>query len=413
MVDDDDAAPELVDVTQAQAASSVSHSAAVSGPAAASSPPLGETEPAVASSSSSSSPSTVPVPLLILTGFLGAGKTTLVSRLLSSFASAGSRIAIINNEAASAGVEPALVSSTSVMSFGTLLTLANGCICCSLTSDLVSALNHLLSLPAPSSGPLAYVVVECSGLASPQPLVQQLWVDEELGDRVYLDAVVCVVDGLHALQSLRGGEREQLVEQIVYSDRILINKRDRITADEERAVYDAVHSINSTAPIAVTQHSDIPLQQLLHLHAYDDSGLLPSLPSSSPQQHPHSHDWSIVNLTLQSERRVQIAKVKEWLAALLWQGIYSTVKEEEAEKAAQQAESSRQQVYRMKGAMRAEDGSLWYLQSVQRLFDLFPAAAEEPAEHPAAEVKGAKIVVIGRRLDQRSLQLAFDATLVS
>ncbi|MCJ1296974.1 hypothetical protein MMC34_008543, partial [Xylographa carneopallida] len=182
---DDEAPPALVDLSASDAFFAPPTPAPAPAKAAALSDAL--LQPAAPTATRAA-----PTPLTILTGFLGAGKTTLVSSLLRHFGSLGQRVCIINNEASAASVEPSLVESSSVMSFGTLLTLANGCICCSLTSDLISALNYLLQ--PQTTAPFVYVLVECSGLASPGPLLEQLWVDDALEQRIYLDGVVCVVD---------------------------------------------------------------------------------------------------------------------------------------------------------------------------------------------------------------------------
>ena len=384
-----------------------------------------------------------PTPLTILTGFLGAGKTTLVGRLLRHFSSLGQRIAIVNNEASASSVEPSLVESSSVMSFGTLLTLANGCVCCSLTSDLISALNFLLQ-PQPSAAPFVYVLVECSGLASPGPLLEQLWVDEALEQRVYLDGVLCVVDCKHFRANLRGSEGAQMEQQLVFSDRVLVNKVDTVSDDEKQRVLSEVRRINSQCDTFATERSELPVHDILNIRAFDRS-----MPRSTHSQHsehehehehaadeccppssssstvhascvPHIHDPSLVNLVFSSSRPVSLPALKAWLSEVLWTDVYDD-KEEEAEDgsgrppssehyssaAAVAAAAGQQFVYRMKAAMRASDGSVWFLQSVQRLFDLFEAKSDEDKR----SVQGVKLVVIGRNLQQDKLDAGFHSIL--
>ena len=405
-----------------------------------------------------------PTPLTILTGFLGAGKTTLVSSLLRHFGSRGQRVAIINNEASASEVEPALVESSTVMSFGTLLTLANGCVCCSLTSDLISALNYMLQpqpQPEPQSdsevpssasgGPFVYVLVECSGLASPGPLLEQLWVDEALEQRVYLDGVVCVVDCKHFLGNLSGSEGGQMEQQLVFSDRVIVNKADTVSDGDVQRVLSEVRRINSQCEAIAAVRSQVPVDSILNIRAFDRS--LPrtahehsehqdchasSASSSSPSSSscsvtasadscpPHApahgpspsvppvHDRSLVNVVFSSNRRVSLPALKAWLSDVLWSDVYD---EGSSSDGPQQTnvhhsdiaavDAGHQRVYRMKAAMRASDGTVWFLQSVQRLFDLFEAQAEEDKR----SVQGVKIVVIGRNLQQDTLEAGFQSIL--
>ena len=397
-----------------------------------------------------------PTPLTILTGFLGAGKTTLVSALLQHFGSTGQRIAIINNEASAADVEPSLVESSNVMSFGTLLTLANGCVCCSLTSDLISALNYLLAPPPASSAaesvasPFVYVLVECSGLASPGPLLEQLWVDDALEQRVYLDGVVCVVDCAHFVSNLSGSESGQMEQQLVFSDRVIVNKADTVSGDQLQRVMSEVRRINSQCDTLSAVRSQVPVDSILNIRAFERSEprtahsahshaphdelghdhqslssspaaavaaasshslLPPASASASSSPAPHLHDSSLVNLVFSSTRRVSLPQLKSWLSAVLWSDVYddsgSSEGSHHAGSGPSSGSSTAQRVYRMKAAMRAADGSVWFLQSVQRLFDLFEAVAEDDKRN----VQGVKLVVIGRNLQQDTLEAGFQSIL--
>ena len=334
------------------------------------------------------------------------------------------------------------MESSSVMSFGTLLTLSNGCICCSLTSDLVSALNYLLQpQPLPQSQsppsvavagpPFEYVLVECSGLASPGPLLEQLWVDDALGQRVYLDGVVCVVDCRHFTANLSGSEGAQMEQQLVYSDRVLVNKVDTVSDDQRRRVESEVRRINSQCDVFATERSHVPVDSILnirafdsslprstHPHAADDECCLSASTPASPAPHshlqpsaPHIHDTSLVNLVFSSPRPVSLPALKSWLSQLLWTDVYDDEGGSSAAHSGSAAVSASsaggQCVYRMKAAMRASDGSVWFLQSVQRLFDLFEAVADEDRR----SVQGVRLVVIGRSLQQDTLNAGFQSIL--
>ena len=122
-----------------------------------------------------------PIPVTILSGFLGAGKTTLLRYLLK--AEHGLKIAVIENEFSDAGIDTQLLGDEPVQ----VMTLANGCVCCTIHTDLTKAL-HLL-LERLDSGEIAFdrLVIECTGLADPAPVAQTFFIDEELRERYLLD----------------------------------------------------------------------------------------------------------------------------------------------------------------------------------------------------------------------------------
>lgn len=130
------------------------------------------------------------VPLTILTGWLGAGKTTFLHHLVSEISRTNRRAAILQNETSSLmGVERSLALTDANGTVGEVFELGNGCVCCSVRSDFSSAVEELLARRR-----FDFVIVECSGLADPGRLANSLWADDELGGRVYLDAIIAFVD---------------------------------------------------------------------------------------------------------------------------------------------------------------------------------------------------------------------------
>jgi len=127
------------------------------------------------------------VPVTVLTGFLGAGKTTLVNRILSE--QHGKRIAVIENEFGEVGVDHELVIGADEEIFET----SNGCICCTVRGDLIRILNQLRKRRERFDA----VLIETTGLADPGPVAQTFFIDEELKEYYSLDAIVTVVDARH------------------------------------------------------------------------------------------------------------------------------------------------------------------------------------------------------------------------
>ena len=156
------------------------------------------------------------VPVTVLTGFLGAGKTTLVNRILSE--QHGKRIAVIENEFGEVGVDHELVIGADEEIFET----SNGCICCTVRGDLIRILNQLRKRRERFDA----VLIETTGLADPGPVAQTFFIDEELKEYYSLDAIVTLVDARHLEQELT--ESSVAREQIAFADIVLLNKIDLV-----------------------------------------------------------------------------------------------------------------------------------------------------------------------------------------
>jgi G3E family GTPase len=200
---------------------------------------------------------TARVPVTVLTGFLGAGKTTLVNRILSE--RHGRRIAVIENEFGEVGVDQALVIAAEEEIFET----ANGCLCCTVRGDLIRILSQLRK----RRDRFDAILIETTGLADPGPVAQTFFIDEELKEHFVLDAIVALADALHLEQQLQASP--VVLEQLAFADVILINKTDLIDAAALARIERTVRAINATAKVLPTRAADAPLEQLLGLGAFD------------------------------------------------------------------------------------------------------------------------------------------------
>ena len=198
------------------------------------------------------------LPVTLLTGFLGSGKTTLLARLVRHPAMAGA--AVVINELGEVGIDHDLVT----MSSENIALLANGCICCSVRTDLQETLRDLFARRKVGELPdFDRVIIETTGLADPAPVVQTLASDTLIGAQFRLDGLVTLVDAVNVATQLAG--HKEPARQIALADRVLITKSDIATPAQVQAVLAAVHDINPRAGVRLVVQGEIDPAELTGL----------------------------------------------------------------------------------------------------------------------------------------------------
>jgi len=219
------------------------------------------------------------IPVTVLTGYLGAGKTTLLNRILSE--PHGKKYAVIVNEFGEIGIDNDLVVGADEEVFE----MNNGCICCTVRGDLIRIIDGLMR----RKGKFDAIIVETTGLADPAPVAQTFFVDENVGKKAKLDAVVTVADAKWLRDRLR--DAPEAKNQIAFADVILLNKTDLVSDAELHEVEARIRGINPYATLHRTQRAQIPLEAVLGRNAFDLERILEIEPAFlEADDHGHDHD---------------------------------------------------------------------------------------------------------------------------
>lgn len=170
----------------------------------------------------------------------------------------GLKIAVIENEFGEVGIDDALV----IQAEEEIFEMNNGCICCTVRGDLIRILSKLLK----RKNAFDAILIETTGLADPAPVAQTFFVDDELKERLRLDAILTVVDCKHALQHLLeekpDGVENEAVEQVAFADKIILNKCDLADEASKLELKEHIRSINATAEIFETVNAQVDLSKV-------------------------------------------------------------------------------------------------------------------------------------------------------
>lgn len=198
------------------------------------------------------------LPVTLITGFLGSGKTTLIARLLRH--PAMNRVAVVINEVGEIGIDHDLVT----MSSENVSLLANGCLCCTVRTDLQDTLRELFGQRRAGQIPdFDRVVIETTGLADPAPVIQTLASDTMLGAQYRLDGVVTLVDAVNGGEQLQ--TQPEAAKQAAVADLLVISKEDLATPDQVAALVASLKEINGHAAVRHSVMGEIEPAELVGL----------------------------------------------------------------------------------------------------------------------------------------------------
>jgi G3E family GTPase len=253
-------------------------------------------------------------PVTVITGFLGSGKTTLLNHILS--VKHGKRIAVIENEFGEVGIDDALVKQK-FRGEEEIFEMNNGCICCTVRGDLIRILTNL----AEHRSKFDYVLIETTGLADPAPVAQTFFVDDTIAANYRLDGIITVVDAKHILIHLdevkpEGVENES-EEQLLFADRILLNKTDLVTEMEASYVRARIEKLNKFAKIQSCVQSKVDLDFILGIESFKLERITADLDPTFLEGQDHQHDLSVTSVGFRLPGRMDMHAVSAWITELL------------------------------------------------------------------------------------------------
>ncbi len=320
-----------------------------------------------------------PIAVTILTGFLGSGKTTLLNKIIKAFPE--KRFAIIENEFGAVPIDNELV----IKADQDLFTLENGCICCSLQSDILDILIKLKS----GNYQVDHVLIESTGVADPAPVAQLFINNIELQKYYQLDGVICLVDAINYSRQLE--LQPEAIKQLIMADQLIVTKTDKVEAATVTLLEDKLKTINKTAALDVV--GQVSIERLLDIRAYDLMAVEKSLVSVvsfspvlntgavlSPAKNLHTHhQHNIQTFSMRFRGALDFLKFNAWFTRLIiTQG---------------------DKLYRSKGILHsASSDRKIVFQSVHHEIDGLEGSAWEN------ELPENKIVFIGRDLDEQAIR---------
>jgi G3E family GTPase len=248
------------------------------------------------------------IPVTILTGFLGSGKTTLVNRILKE--QHGHRIAVIENEFGEAGVDNDILLKDSEEQ---IIEMNNGCVCCTVRGDLIRILGELKERR--DGGRLSFerVIIETTGMADPGPVAQTFFIDEKIGNYYLLDSVITMVDAMHAPKQL--DEFREAQEQVGFADRIILSKIDLVSETDQEKLRRRLARMNPRAPIKLAHFGSTPLEDILDIRGFNLNAVLEIDPDFL-EEDEHEHDEYVSSFVFRSDKPFDSAKLEEFLSGV-------------------------------------------------------------------------------------------------
>lgn len=310
------------------------------------------------------------IPITVISGFLGSGKTTLINQVIKGSDLAPEEVVIIENEFGEAGIDHELL----IHSKENIVQMNGGCICCSLRGDLLNALTAVLDVFVTQDYPIKQVIIETSGVSDPQPIIQTIVGTPNLQPYFYLDGVIGVVDAENIEQNL---QHHEATKQLVMSDRLLISQKGVTNKDSMNQMKEQLKEINPLADIyefSLIQSSSELADLVLGNHLFNQS-------IDDEEEHHHHHHHEFESMIISESGYVKEGLLHNWLSWLMM--------------------NYQESIYRIKGFVNVSDQDFQTeIQGVNQLLNF-------NLTNRLTENNDNKLVIIGKNIDKDDINQAF------
>jgi len=225
----------------------------------------------------------------VIAGFLGAGKTTLLNRILNE--NHGFRIGVLVNDFGDVSIDSQLVTNVE----GETISLANGCVCCTIRDDLVNAILQLIDADTPPD----YIVTETSGVSDPESAAKALVISTRTAPKITLNCILTVVDAEHVTELDENNEK-LAIDQIEAADIVVVNKVDLATGDQVKRLRSWIQDISPQARVIETTYGEVPMEVIFGVREISRTA---AQTAESGHQHEHpDHGESFASYTWSDDR---------------------------------------------------------------------------------------------------------------